>query len=124
MKFTCNSGATCDLIEAFEHSTGLKLPNDYVGFLKTCNGGEGFVGEDYLILWRIEELEEFNRDYEVQEYVPGLLLIGSNGGGEAYGFRTDKTPWEIVRVPFVGMSPELAIKVTGVFSDFITLRRT
>jgi hypothetical protein len=47
------------------------------------NGGEGSVGDTYVILWRIEELIEMSKAYDVAEYAPGLFLFGSDGGGEA-----------------------------------------
>jgi hypothetical protein len=36
-------------------------------------------------LWPVEELVSLNRAYEVEKYLPGLLL-GSDGAGKAYGF--------------------------------------
>ena len=73
------------------------------------------------MLWKLEELEEFNRDYEVREYLSDVLLFGSDGGGEAFGFlTTDRPNWEVVKVPFIGMSPELCEKVAGSFSEFMT----
>jgi hypothetical protein len=62
------------------------LPEDYVAFLQRANGGEGFVGERYVRLWKAEELIEVNRGYNVAEFFPNLFLIGTDGGGEAYAF--------------------------------------
>ena len=56
------------------------------------------------MLWSIEELVEFNKSYQVDEFAPGLLLIGSDGSGEAFAFDTRINPWQMVQVPFVGMS--------------------
>lgn len=28
----------------------------------------------------------FNEEYQVRQYAPGVILFGSDGGGEAYGF--------------------------------------
>ena len=63
---------------------GVELPEEYVAFMKAHNGGEGNVGESWLVLFPIEELQEINDDY--QEYLPeGNIIIGSNGGGELFG---------------------------------------
>lgn len=61
------------------------LPKDYVAFMKIHNGGEGDIGETWLILYPLEELQEINDDYEIEEFLPGHIIIGSNGGGELYG---------------------------------------
>ena len=85
--FNCNPPVNDPTIDAFEHNSGLRLPTDYVDFLKIANGGEGFIGEgSYLILWKLENIEKFNIAYEVHEYAPGLILVGSDGGGEAFAF--------------------------------------
>jgi len=88
--------------------------------LKKTNGGEGFIGENYLILWGVEELVQFNNEYEVQDYAPGLVLFGSDGGGEGYAFDTRKTPTSIVQVPFIGMDLMYARPRADSFSEFIT----
>lgn len=63
---------------------GVELPEEYVAFMKAHNGGEGNIGESWLVLFPIEELQEINDDY--QEYLPeGNIIIGSNGGGELFG---------------------------------------
>lgn len=98
---------------------GVDLPDDYYSFLADANGGEGFVGCEYLVLWRAEELAQFNRDYEVETYAPGLFLFGSNGGGEGFGFDTRGTPYPIVQVPFIGMDLKYATHVAENFEDLL-----
>ena len=56
------------------------LPNDYIELMKKHNGGEGDIGETWLILYPLEELQEINDDYEIEEILPGHIIIGSNGG--------------------------------------------
>src|SRR5215831_12700862 len=115
--FRCRPRATDAAIAESEQRLGLKLPKEYVAFLRLCNGGDGVIGdEEYAILWSVEELASLNDRYEVQSYVPGLLIFGSNGGGEAYGFDTRIPNWPIVSVPFVGMEWELAEPIGASFS--------
>lgn len=115
-----NPGATPELITAATSPLGRALPADYLQFMREGNGGEGFVGRQYLMLWRIEELERFNLEYEVEKYAKGIVLFGSDGGGDAYGFDTASVPAGVVRVPFVGMNRRLAIPVTFRFADLST----
>ncbi len=123
--FNGNDPASDASISACEESLGFKFPRDYAQFMRGHDGGEGFVGDDsYLMLWQIEELEPFNREYEVADYCPGLLLIGSSGGGEAYAFDTRTSPWNVVQVPFVGMDFSLVEALGPSFDEFIeTLAR-
>jgi SMI1 / KNR4 family (SUKH-1) len=114
------AGATDAIISEREKQLGLKLPAEYVEFLKLTNGGEGFIGKNaYVMLWGVTELASMNQSYEVQEYVPGLLIIGSDGGGEAYGFDTRAPQWPIVQVPFVGMTWDVAHPMGESFGAFL-----
>ncbi|CAN5276678.1 hypothetical protein BH11PSE2_BH11PSE2_20440 [soil metagenome] len=115
-----NAAASEDVIDQVATSLGLTLPVDYVQFLRRHNGGEGFIGEKYVILWKAEELAQFNREYEVDQYAPGILLFGSNGGGEGYGFDTQDSSMPVVRVPFIGMDRRYAKPVASNFSDLFT----
>ncbi|KAA5543862.1 SMI1/KNR4 family protein [Roseiconus nitratireducens] len=117
--FENNTGATTKEIAEVEAAIGSTFPNDYREFLIQFNGGEGYIGETYLFLWKAEELIELNYEYEVAQYCSNLLLIGSNGGGEAIGFATASKPWSIVKVPFVGMDDSLIETCGKSFSEFL-----
>ncbi len=64
---------------------GVKLPQSYTNFMLKHNGGEGDIGETWLILYRIEELQIINDEYEFSDFLPKHIVIGSNGGEEFYG---------------------------------------
>jgi hypothetical protein len=87
-------------------------------FLRQHDGGEGFVGDNYIILWKASELADFNREYEVEKYAPGIFLFASSGGGEGYGFDLKLAELPIVRIPFIGMERRLAIPVAATFPEF------
>ena len=95
-----NAPADPDVVEGLSSSLGVALPSEYLDFLGQHNGGEGFIGDNYIICWKAEELADFNREYEVETFAPGILLFGSDGGGEGYGFDTQSAGMPIVRVPF------------------------
>jgi len=117
--FTLEPGASPKNLQYLNTIEGVDLPNDYRSFLEEANGGEGFIGAEYLILWKAEELEQFNREYEVETYAPGLFLFGSNGGGEGFGFDTRSTPYKVVQVPFIGMELKYASHVADSFLDLL-----
>jgi len=109
--------ADSSFIEELSSRLSVTLTSDYLDFLRQHNGGEGFIGDNYIVLWKAEELADFNREYEVEKYAPGILLFGSDGGGDGYGFDTTSASMEIVRIPFIGMDRRYAIPVATSFPD-------
>jgi SMI1 / KNR4 family (SUKH-1) len=118
--FTSNPPADGNHLAEAETHFGCALPAQYRRFISDQDGGEGFAGGQYLILWRASELVEFNREYEAEKYAPGLLLFGSNGGGEAFAFDTRDNSMRIVMMPFVGMSLKDAAPVADSFENFLS----
>jgi hypothetical protein len=119
-EFSGNPPVSAGVIAEFESASGLRLPPEYKLFLQSCDGGEGFIGPNaYVIFWRIVELLEMNKAYQVEEYAPGLFIFGSDGGGEAFAFDTRESTMPIVSVPFVGMELELAKPIGETFNDFV-----
>ncbi len=109
-----------DAVKGLFDQLGVSLPSDYLDFLRQHNGGEGFIGDNYIIFWRAEELADFNLEYEVNKYAPGILLFGSDGGGEGYGFDTQTKGMPIVRIPFIGMQRRYATPIAKNFPDLFT----
>jgi len=105
------------IVEGLSSGLGVALPGDYLDFLRQHNGGEGFIGDNYIVLWKAEELADFNREYEVEKYAPGILLFGSDGAGEGYGFDTESAAMPIVHVPFIGMERRYATPIAKDFPD-------
>jgi hypothetical protein len=66
-KFNGNPPAGATSIRQLETDASLRVPEDYARFLQEADGGEGFVGNAYLILWRAGELLEMNKAYQVAE---------------------------------------------------------
>ena len=99
------------------------LPESYMFFLETANGGEGFIGERYAQLWRAEDLIDANRAYKTAEFAPNLFLIGSDGGGEAYAFDVSGDDPQVFEVPFIGM-PSHARAIASSFHSFIGTLKT
>ena len=63
------------------------LPDDYKEFMLWSNGGEGNIGSQYLSLWKIEDLMQLNKEYQIQKYLSEKsLVIGTDGGDNCIGF--------------------------------------
>lgn len=89
-----------------------------MAFLQRANGGEGFLGERYVRLWKADELIEVNRGYNVAEFFPNLFFIGTNGGGEAYAFDVSRNNSTVFEVPFIG-TPSDATAIADSFDSAI-----
>ena len=86
-----NKETNLDDISIVEERLHIVFPEDYLEFLKWSNGGEGYIGENYVSLWKVEDLEVLNREYQIQTYLSkGYLGIGTDGGGICYGFCLEK----------------------------------
>lgn len=91
-----------------------KVFEDYI---KQTVSGEGMVGANsYLLLWGKREIEELNNEYESQEFLSNVLLIGSDGGDMAYGIDIDG---RYIEVPFIGMADEEVKIVAEDFDGFV-----
>ncbi len=97
------------------------LPSNYVEFLQFSNGIEGTVSNgSYLQMWAAEDLNDINAGYKVKENVPGMYLVGSDGGDEAIGIdlRKDSTTYGFFfRVPFIPLTWKEAIKLGPKITD-------
>jgi hypothetical protein len=115
--FQPNTPASTEALASLPKS----LPESYFAFLARANGGEGFIGDRYVQLWRAEELAEMNRAYKTEEFFPNFFFIGSNGGGEAYAFDLSRIDAGVFEVPFIGLPTE-AKPISNSFDSFVATR--
>lgn len=117
--FICEKPATERSIDEVEKAIGQRLPEEYRKFLLQSNGGNGFIGGHYLVLWKIEDLLQLNQEYQIFKYAPGLLAFASSGGGEGFAFSIEQTPSTIFQIPFIGISLADAIPVADSFEHLL-----
>ncbi|HOK39375.1 MAG TPA: SMI1/KNR4 family protein [Bacteroidales bacterium] len=113
-----NSPASLEKILSLEKDLGIKLPDQYIEFMMNSNGAEGMIGNSYLVLWTIEEIIPYNNSYSVPEFAPGIIVFGSNGAGEAYGFDVRQGN-QIVMMPFIGLTNIEITKLANSFFGFL-----
>ena len=111
--------ATEKQVDDLSTSLGLSLPRDYLDFLRRHDGAGFFTKDHYVIIWKAEEVPRSNQDLNVETLAPGILLFGSNGAAEAFGFDMRQDGWPIVMVPMIGMSREDALPVAGRLNDIL-----
>lgn len=95
-------------------------PLDYLAVLQFTDGGEGFIRYSYFRLYSITELLLLNEAYQVEKFAPGLIIFGSNGSGEAFGFDAREDPMEIVQIPFIPMDFKYAEPFGKSFVEFLS----
>ena len=97
-----------------------QLPEDYKYYLENYGPFGEFIGENFVRLWPGEELAEANDGYEFPEYKPGILGIGTNGGGEFIGiqFRKDGTH-RIILSDFLNEEEKYFIEIGTSFLDML-----
>ncbi len=109
--------ASCEKQPPGHAPAGLSL-GDYADVLARYSGLEGFVGsEQYLQLWKAEDIVGLNAAYHVQDFAPGIDLIGTDGGDTGYGI--DTATKRYVSVPLVGMSRNEVREVGANFEEFL-----
>ncbi len=120
-EFQKNAEASEEAIAGAMAALGRDLPSDYLAFMRASNGGEGFVNENYLRLWKIEDVCNWSSDYLQHTPFEGtneLLLFGGNGGGEAFGFDWTANG-AIVEGPTIGMERQYLLHCANTFTDFL-----
>jgi SMI1-KNR4 cell-wall len=89
-------GAYEEQIAHVERHFDVRLPEDYRRFLGTQGSMEGVVppAGDYLVLYPVDQLVDFNAAGAIQERFPGAMSIGGDGSREMliYDFREDPPP--------------------------------
>ena len=103
-----------------EAELGTRLPPAYREFLLDSDGAEGPIGNaGYIALWSVRELVSLNESYCVSEFVPGLTLVGGDGGNTGYGFRRNGDGFEYVEVPLVVMEPDELRVLGSTFAEML-----
>jgi hypothetical protein len=75
--------------------------------------------DNFLSLWRLQDLSKKNKNYEIHDSAPGIVIFGDDGGSEAYAFDTRSNPWRIVAMPYVALDIAQARVIAPNFLDFL-----
>ena len=114
-KKTSKSNIDFPIIE--EHLR-FKLPEDYKYYLANYDDFEGFVGEEYLRLWKIDDLFKLNKEYGVND-LPDTIAIGTNGNMEFIAIELKVNDYRIVLSPFIDIDVQNHIEIGTSFSDML-----
>lgn len=109
-----------DKVEKIEREIGFNFPKDYRRFVMNYTGFENRIGKEFVRLWNLEELIEFNSDYGIIEELENTIGIGTNGGGEFIAIEklNDKKN-RIVLSPLIDLDKDYHMEIGDSFSDFL-----
>jgi len=113
-----NSNHRADLPEilTIEKALNISFPKNYIAFLKWSNGGEGSIGENYVSLWKCEDLVTLNNEYQIQKYLSEKFLgLGTDGGGICYGFRLND--YAIFKCPLGDLDMNEVVMIASSFEN-------
>jgi hypothetical protein len=85
----------------------MNLPADFKRYLESGSPRSGELPDFplWFEIWPVEEMDQWNRDYEVEKYAPGFYGFAADGGGEMYAFGPGG---RIYALPLIGMEPKVA----------------
>ncbi len=84
-----NTAPPCSLkeIKKIVNELGIEFDSGYKEFLLWSDGGEGYIGYNYISLWSLSSLVQLNKDYQIKKYLGDKYFVfGTNGNNICYGF--------------------------------------
>ena len=113
-----NPPATDTQIIALEDQLGVQLPKDYKDFLKFTNGCDGWVNEFVVNFEPVDKVYESTQE-TCDEFFPGMIYIGTNGGGEMFVIDARSVPYQFGLLPCIGDMDDF-IPLGDTFERFIS----
>jgi len=104
-----------EILEA-ERDCGRSFPQSYKKFLLRSNGGEGPIGRNgYIVLWPVGSIAKKREKSGFATFLPDLIPIGSNGGGEALALQFAGNSAWFGYVPWVDLNTASFIRIADDF---------
>jgi hypothetical protein len=96
----------------------LSLPESYLDYLRGENSKEGGLSVEpgWFQLWALDEVKEYNQQYQIEKFIPDFVGFGSSGGGELLAFNSSG---RVFMVPFIGMSKQDAKDIAASWNEFV-----
>ncbi len=118
-------GARPEALQRLRSLSPVDLPEAYYQLMAFSNGGEGPISKQpyYFQLDPVEWASEaLHRGLE-DEFFPGFIIFGSNGGGEYIAFDVrGPPPWPIVALDMTNATlEESLLPIASNFDEFLDL---
>ena len=89
------------------------MPGDLIDFINKKGGAIGVLGEHYVNIYSSEEILMYNKDYDVADFLPKHLLIGTIDD-EALVIDEYSNYY---MVPYIGMFEKNRVKIAENLND-------
>lgn len=116
-KWHKNAGCSENQLKLLEVELKTDLPLQYKDFLLWSNGGEGKLGKNYIYIWTIEDIIQYNKDYEIHKYLQKEYLAFGMDGDVGYVFYLPDQ--SIYKVDFGDLDINSNIFIASSFSEFL-----
>jgi len=115
-------GASRTDVDALREFSPGVLPDDYLSFLLWSDGAEGYAGGGaYVRLWSAQDVIRFNRAYQIPDFIPGLLLVGTDASVMGYGLDWRSNDVQCVDVELAALDRDYVRDVAESFAELIRL---
>jgi hypothetical protein len=98
-----------DWVSRLRKELGSQVPNDYLAFMTSHDGGSGAIG----VLQSFAEVGLADDLFPELDHLRGLVVFVTDGGGKVFAFAPNGT---VVVVPWIG-GPQDAVP-QGTFTEF------
>jgi SMI1/KNR4 family protein SUKH-1 len=111
---------------AVEAALGRKVPDDCRAAVAASAGLEGSMPDAYVALWPLSDVIDANvaDTYEMAGAFPGLLLIGTNGGGELVAIDLNQPGEPVVVLNMISSSWDEVSDQGASLADWVEHLRT
>src|SRR5258705_2301248 len=118
-----NPGCSEEELLQLVKSAPVRLPDDYLEFLRIANGGEGelAVSPLWFRIWRASEVLESNRDYSREEFYSDLFLFGVCDGNVFAFDLAEDFPWPLIALDYLDNKRECVDRLAPNFTQFARL---
>lgn len=120
-----SGGATGEALNRLKTLAPGPLPESYLALLAYSNGGEGPLPlQPYnFVLDPADAVADALEAGSYEEFFPGFVMIGSNGGGDFVAFDIRTTaPWPVVSIDMTNIDlDESVMPIAADFDAFLAL---
>jgi hypothetical protein len=101
----------------FINKLDFNVDSDFVMFLKNNNGASGFIGNNFISFWKLNELLILNPYYDYIDECNDFFFFATDGSNFGYAF--EKKTGFVVGIDFLDISFEKPLYISDNFLNFL-----